>query len=381
MALNGLQSLEYIIIGENVENIVISYGSAYGSSFYGTRNLLAFIVDENNPYYKAIDGNLYSKDGQQFIRFATANTITSLVIPDGVTKIVEGAFEGCTNIVSVEMPDTVTTIGAWSFYCCTKLSTLKISKNIDDIGYYALNGCDSTLYAYYEYGQYVQSIDNPYAILIDITDKYLSSYTVNKNTQVIYIGAFQNCSHATTITVPEENTRYKSIDGNLYSKDGKTLLYYARGKSDTSFVISENVTCIAQGAFSYSKNLMSITIGNNVSIIGDSAFSWCTGLTSITIGNSVTTIGERAFASCQSVSNIIIGNSVTYIGTFAFSNCSSLKSITIGSGINSIESYAFYDCPNLSTVFYEGSSNDWNKIDIDKAQNDALINATRYYNA
>ena len=54
-------------------------------------------------------------------------------------------------------------------------------------------------------------------------------------------GAFLDCIALTSISVDENNTVYKSIDGNLYSKDGKTLVQYAVGKQDKSFVIPDSV--------------------------------------------------------------------------------------------------------------------------------------------
>ncbi|MBR1867377.1 MAG: leucine-rich repeat protein, partial [Clostridia bacterium] len=47
--------------------------------------------------------------------------------------------------------------------------------------------------------------------------------------------AFDRCSSLSSITIDENSQNYKSIDGNLYSKDGKTLIQYAIGKTATSF--------------------------------------------------------------------------------------------------------------------------------------------------
>ena len=93
--------------------------------------------------------------------------------------------------------------------------------------------------------------------------------------------AFSGCSSLTSITVDKNNTAYKDIDGNLYTKDGKTLLQYAIGKTDVHF-----------------------TIPNNVSDIGDFAFYECPTLTSVTIPDSVTSIGDYAFMNCSSLKNI-----------------------------------------------------------------------------
>ena len=50
------------------------------------------------------------------------------------------------------------------------------------------------------------------------------------------------------ITVGENNTAYKSIDGNLYSKDGTVLIKYAVGNDAKELIIPEGVTTIGEYA-------------------------------------------------------------------------------------------------------------------------------------
>ena len=67
----------------------------------------------------------------------------------------------------------------------------------------------------------------------------------------------------------------------IFEKDGKTLIQYAIGKKDTSFIILDGVTNI-----------------------GNLAFDRCYNLTSITIPSSVTNIGESGFANCHSLTTV-----------------------------------------------------------------------------
>ncbi len=77
--------------------------------------------------------------------------------------------------------------------------------------------------------------------------------------------------------------------------------------------------------------------------------------------------------------SVTIPDSVTSIGERAFFGCSSLASVTIGNGVTSISSYAFYYCDSLKLVYYKGTAEKWEKIDINSNKNPPLINATRYY--
>ena len=100
-----------------------------------------------------------------------------------------------------------------------------------------------------------------------------------------------------------------------------------------NFSVREGTKTIAGGAFTYCSGLTSITIPDSVTSIGDSAFEWCSGLTSVTMGDNVTSIGDGAFDWCSS----------------------------------------------LETVYYRGSEEEWNEIEIG-ADNDDLLNAEIIFN-
>ena len=255
----------------------------------------------------------------------------AIIIPStyngkAVTSIGDSAFRGCSSLESVRIPDSVTSIGDHAFYYCSNLESVTIPDSVEFIGNVAFAG-----------------------------------------------------DRLTSIIVDENNNYYKSIDGNLYSKDGKTLIQYAKGKEDTSFEIPYGVTSIGDHAFFSCSNLKSVTIPDSVEFIGDEAFGNCTSLESVTIPDSVESIGSRAFYLCYSLTSVVIGEAVTSIGEYAFTLCSSLESVVIGDGITSIGEYAFSNCDSLTDVYYTGTKEEWAKISIGSV-NTYLIRATIHYN-
>ena len=318
---------------------------------------ISFDSNDANPLYYADKLYMVGSD----------TPITNLVIPEGVTSIGVRAFYDCDSLTSVTIPNSVTSIGDYAFQCCYKLvevydlsSSITVTKGSSNYGYiggYALNvytptsgtsklNTTSDGYIFYEDGNTVYLVNyTGNSTTLTLPDKYNGkNYAINKYAfynndkitsvtipdSVTSIGsyAFYSCDSLTNINVDAENTAYKDINGNLYTKDGATLLQYAIGKSATTFSIPNGVTSIGEGAFSGCDSLRSVTIPDSVTSIGDSAFWGCTSLTSVTIPDSVTSIGDWAFYSCNSLTNVTIGNGVTSIGSDAFYSCDSLTSVT-----------------------------------------------------
>ena len=330
----------------SLTNITIpgSVTSMGNDAFYRCTSLTAINVDRNNTKYQSADGNLYSKDGKTLIQYAIGKTDTSFSIPNRVTSIGSDAFAYCSSLTSITIPGTVTSIGSYAFYSCTSLTNITIPSSVASIQGAAFQGCTSLTGITIRDG--VTSIGND--AFYRCTS--LTSITIPGSVTSIGSTAFKECTSLTAINVDVNNTKYKSVDGNLYSKTGTTLFIYANGKTNTSFAIPNRVTSIGDDAFAYCNRLTSITIPDGVTSIGEGAFLNCTGLTSITIPDSVTSIGEGAFGGCSNLESIDIPDKVTSIGSDAFDGCSNLISVTIGNSVTDIGYYAFQGCYKLVEV-------------------------------
>ncbi len=291
-----------------------------------------FYTHNNTHYLLGYIGNdteitlpsAYKNEKYKIYQYAFYRTsLTHITIGNSVTNIGSSAFEGCTSLMSITIGNSVTNIGGSAFKDCTSLTSVMIPNSVTNI--------------------------------VD--------------------WAFNSCTNLERITVSPDNPNYSAIDGNLYSKDQRTLIQYALGKSDMSFTIPDFVTSIGADAFYGCTKLTSITISNSITSIGNYAFRSCSNLTSVTISNSVTSIGEYAFHNCTNLASVTIPNSVTSIGTGAFNNCTSLTSVTIPNGVTSIGNYAFYNCTNLepleipSSVTTIGSSTFYNCVKVIRVEN------------
>ena len=207
----------------------------------------------------------------------------------------------------------------------------------------------------------------------------ISSVRIPATVADIDAGAFLPCSSLLSILVDDENPYYQSIGGDLYTKDGKTLLRYAIGKTEMHFEIPATVVTVADDAFNGASLLSSVTIPDSVTAIGYGAFTACTSLNSIAIPGTVesvgdsafyhcislaevsfaadsrlTSIGESAFEDCPALASIAIPDTVESIGNDAFASCTSLTALTLPASVTGVGSYAFYDCPAL-TIYCEAA--------------------------
>lgn len=166
------------------------------------------------------------------------------------------------------------------------------------------------------------------------------------------------------------------------NSDGKSVTIIGFEDSETTSVVIPDtiaglpVTQIGDAAFLRSRNLKNIIIPDSVTVIGEDAFAGCSILHDVSMSRNITVIGDYAFSSCSYLTDILIPDSVTTIGGGAFYG-SGLQTVTIGKGVKTIGKDAFYLCA-LSDVYYTGTADEWQKINIGKG-NDTFNEADFYY--
>ena len=78
-----------------------------------------------------------------FHAFINCEDLTTVVIPDSVTCIVDAAFYGCSSLTEIVIPNSVTSIGDDAFSHCSSLKNIVIPNSVTSIGEGAFSRCYS----------------------------------------------------------------------------------------------------------------------------------------------------------------------------------------------------------------------------------------------
>lgn len=335
-----------------------------------------------------------------------------LVIPEGVTKIRQDAFNEA-NITKVVFPSTLKEIG-YSAFGYNKIESLEIHENITFIAHDAFIGnkllkeinvdVDNPVY-YSESNSII--IKNSKELLVgtnvipnDIKiigqyafyDSDIEIVTIPLGVEVIRHNAFNNCSKLIKVYIPEtveclgdlsypfnvfagSSNLYEIVvasDNKIFKSVNNSIIEIISNKlitASNNTVIEDGITVIGYSAFE-GLNIEYVDIPDSVVEIEWEAFNNCKNLKEVKLSQNITTIPTRAFYNCEALEIINLENiryidsrafynckfktlhlpNILEIDEAAFSMCKELKSVLLSDSIINISDYVFYRCESLDYI-------------------------------
>ena len=192
---------------------------------------------EDNPY-----GGGYPSD-------PVSNTNITSVDLNGVTKIGDNAFKGCTGIKTIKAPK-LESVGSHSFEGCTALEALELPM-IKTIGEKAFENANA-----------------------------LTSLSLGKSLESIVGNPFQNSTSLTSLTLEDGCANYLVAEGALISRADGVLRVLAGG-------------------------VQKVTLGEECKAIGDNAIFGCGALERLELPY-VKKIGTNAFVNCTKLAELYL---------------------------------------------------------------------------
>ena len=264
------------------------------------------------------------------------NTITKVVIPEGVETISSYAFAKLTALEEVVFPSTLKFIEYGAFSGCSSLKKLTFSgeNNIVTINQFAFEGCDLT-----------GTLDLPSAYVISdrafAGNANLETVNLPKTLMTIGANAFAGCASLKNVNISADKVKFGE-----YAFTGCTSL--------ESFVL--NTSVVPTGMFYGCTNLSDVTIGKEVNAIYEYAFrDTAVSQFKIAQGNTAFTVKDASYvlsADCKTLiavapsligtfdSSSVNGADITSVGRGAFSHNSRLSTVIL-ENVTYVDAYAF----------------------------------------
>ena len=293
-------------------------------------------------------------DGTTLVKYKGFKDVVT--VPDGITEIGESAFCGST-ATKIILPETLEEIRSYAFGNCYNLKEITLPASLTNLEY-----------------EYDEQYSDP----------------------IIQACVFGNNEKLEAINVADGNANYTSIDGVLFTADGKKLLYYPAGKNRyKSYAIPEGTKEIGYSAFS-GVSLSSIELPSTLTTLHDEGgdFSSIKGLKEVTVNSDksrfysvdgvlyqhngtlvlypaskegevlkkedfprgLTNIGAFAFQGNEYLKTIELPNTIRSVDWMAFMGAHSLESVTFPAATDFISGYAFSYCQNLKKVTLPGQN-------------------------
>ncbi len=419
---NAFSGCSKLVEVYNLSNLNITTGSSdNGSIGYYAKVIHTTLEEESRLIEK--DNYIFIKDNDnKYYLVSYRGVDTELVLPNDIEsnyEINQYAFKGCQNLTSITIPNKVTRVGISAFDMCIGLTSifyedsieawckielkdsilteaipfpkhfyiknnneweevihLEIPNSIEEIGYYQFFGFNN-----------IVSITLPDSVLNIKETAFENCYRLveifNQSNLTIIAGGTGNGSVGKYAKVV-----HSSMESNLIEKDNFQFIKDEKNKyhlisykgTETELVLPNDIEgssyTIESLAFNDCSNITSIIIPSGIEAISFGALFGCNNLVKIIIpylgtshfgylfgaanykNNSLfvpdslrevyitggTSIRNNAFSGCSSLTKIILSNSITSIGDNAFSGCSNLESITIpfvGASLNGKENTYF----------------------------------------
>ena len=366
-------------------------------------------------------------------RFRDFVALETVVLPEGVTEIAEGAFAYCYNLKNVTLPRSLRKIGDNAFISCKTLMQIVLPENLEVIGDKAFYECDAltqlespeglkTIGNQALFGTGITRLQLPDSVTAaDLTglSQQLTEIRWTAGIPVLGNGLFREFVALETVVLPEGVTELEDGSEGVF-------VYCYNLKNVT---LPRSLTKIGSNAFLSCMTLAQISLPENLETIGDKAFYDCGALTELEFPNGLKTIGKKAlqgtgitslqlpdsvtavdltglsqqlteirwtagipvidntrFQNFVTLESVVLPEGVTELadgepyaggisGAFAF--CYNLRNLTLPGSLTKIGNFAFLECEMLSDVYYSGTKGKWQALTENMGLNNgSLINGT-----
>ena len=342
--------------------------------------------------------------------FQSCVSLTSINIPHGVEYMTSRILSNCKNITEIVIPESVKSIEWCAFEYCNRINSIYVPASVNNIATGAFSCMDNLEKV--DIDEKNQNYIYKDKMILTIDGKNLVNVLSNATTlnipntvEVVMKEALTTCNLLTEITIPKSltdiqgslpsnlhmitveagNTKYKSVNGNLYDSDVKTLYKYVT--NDKEVILPDSVEILKTRCFYGQNNVEKLILPDSLKCIESIVFQG-TKITELDIPATVNSIspqtfkdvdvniniqaenetyksvdgiyvlskdGTEIYSISQNLKEYKIPDTVEKIKRYSFYAKDQLKDIYIGNNVKIIEDYAFDYCYNMQTMTISSS--------------------------
>lgn len=229
------QVLYFNVLDSKTNRVELTYPGTIkngGTPFRGDLNVPSTVTYNGKTYKVAAIGKK---------AFSGATSLTSVILPTGLTEIGDFAFEECFSLRRIMFPGNKVKFGSGTFFRCHNINSVTLGS--------------------------------------DWTEVELKMFRWTKNLKEINIPAktmsvrnLKSLKGLQRVTVDANNPNYKSIEGALYTKNGQKLLSCPRGYLG-KLKVAEGTTVLGWGALQGCNSLTQLVLPSTLSILSFREFA------------------------------------------------------------------------------------------------------------
>ena len=279
--------------------------------------------------------------------FQGCTHLKMISLPEGVSVIDDGAFSDDTALETAGLPNTLSYIGISCFEGCTALGLIELPASLEAIGEYAFKGCTSE--------------ELTLVLPDDIQNIGFSAFEGVKN--YVHVTADSATMEAALVTDLYYHFIYPEITIQAEYQDGYATITntFPLNGGPEEFVVPDGFEKIGIGAFEGCEKLKTITFPSSMQVLADYAFKNDDALESVLGDNDIKWIGISAFEGCTALKDFVLPDSLLEIGDHAFQGCKSLVKAVIPENTHSVGAEAYADCPATIYVYHDSPGEEWAK--------------------
>ncbi len=228
--------------------------------------------------------------------FADCHALETLHIPENVTTIPEGCCTRNHALKSLRLPQSLNTIGNDAFRDCNALESIDFPTSLYSLGEHAFAGCDALTHIY-----------------------------IPENLTSIPLSALPHGGNLARIDVAADHPTLRSIDGALYSRDGRSLLLWPASLPTRDLTLPEGIEHIAAEAFRGARHLERLVLPHSLRQIDRAAFAECRQLAHVHFTSCPdladgSCADDGLFSRCDALHHILLPHGLKKLPAFCFAH-------------------------------------------------------------